>query len=115
MLMVWDLTPHDTDTQLDISSLDRPQPYVMALAYPHPLTSIDSHTSTSKELLISDCRGTVYITDWRSDPGLTSEQEAWRNSNVLELTDPHALSEASVGVSLSLSGSVAWRRDSPDM
>jgi hypothetical protein len=115
MLMVWDLTPHDTDTQLDISSFDRPQPYVMALAYSHPLTSIDSHASTSKELLISDCRGTVYITDWRSDPGPTSEQEAWRNSNILELTDPHALSEASVGVSLSLSGSVAWRRDSPDM
>lgn len=114
--MVWDLTPQIvTDTQLDIGSPDsRPQPTAYVMAYPHPLTSIDSHSSTTKELLVSDCRGTIYITDWRSDPG-ASDQESWRSANVLELTDPHALSEASVGLSLSLSGSVAWRRDSPDM
>ncbi|KAJ3788791.1 WD40-repeat-containing domain protein [Lentinula aff. detonsa] len=115
MLMVWDLTPHDTDVRDEIGSPDsRPQPTVYVIAYPHPLTSIDSHTSTTKELLVSDCRGTVYIVDWRSDPGAT-EQDSWRSSSVLELTDPHALSEVSVGLSLKLSGSVAWRRDSPDI
>ncbi|KAJ3761852.1 hypothetical protein EV360DRAFT_36960 [Lentinula raphanica] len=115
MLMVWDLTPHDTDVQDEIQSPDsRPQPTVYVMAYPHPLTSIDSHTSTTKELLVSDSRGTVYIVDWRSDPS-ASEQDSWRSSSVLELTDPHALSEVSVGLSLKLSGSVAWRRDSPDI
>ncbi|KAH7877767.1 hypothetical protein F5879DRAFT_970283 [Lentinula edodes] len=113
MLMVWDLTPHDTDTRIDPPD-SRPQPTVYAMAYSHPLTSIDSHPSTTKELLVADCRGSIYIVDWRSDPG-ASEQISWRSSSVLELTDPHALSEASVGLSLKLSGSVAWRRDSPDI
>jgi hypothetical protein len=113
--MVWDLTPQiTTDTQVEIDFSSRPQPTAYVMGYPHPLTSIDSHSSTAKELVVSDCRGTIYITDWRSDPGV-SEQESWRSSSILELTYPHALSEASAGLSLNLAGSVAWRRDSPDI
>ncbi|KAF5391849.1 hypothetical protein D9757_001626 [Collybiopsis confluens] len=116
MLMVWDLTPqnHSNSPRIDIGSPanDRPQPTAYVINYPHPLTSIDSHPSTTKELLVSDCRGTIYVVDWRSEGVF---EESWRNSNILELTDPHALSEASVGLSLNLSGSVAWRRDSPDI
>ncbi|KIK63831.1 hypothetical protein GYMLUDRAFT_71952 [Collybiopsis luxurians FD-317 M1] len=115
MLMVWDLTPQDTDidgrTDFGAHENERPQPTAYVMAYPHPLTSIDAHPSTAKELLVSDCRGTIYIADWRSEG---ASEESWRSSSILELTDPHAL-EASVGLSLSLSGSVAWRRDSPEI
>ncbi|KII88799.1 hypothetical protein PLICRDRAFT_110292 [Plicaturopsis crispa FD-325 SS-3] len=120
-LLVWDLQP-----RIDISSGQpsparspsfsttpsnpgsvRPQPTAYVIPFPHPLTTVDSHPSTSKELLVSDCRGSVFLTDWRSDP---SENSSRRHSSLVELVDPRALADAQ-----SVGGSVAWRRDTVDI
>ena len=114
MLMVWDLNPN-----LNIASPpspgqtppSRPQPTAYVITFPHPLTSVNSHPSTSKELLVADCRGSIFLTDWRSDPD-ENEQDAWRHSSVVELIEPRALADAASGLSNKWSGSVAWRRDS---
>lgn len=125
MLMVWDLIP-----PLDISSAmpsegssanddssspsPRPQPTAYAIAFPHPLTTVDSHPHSSKEFLVADCRGSVYLTDWRTDPNQT-EQGTWRHSIVAELTEPRAISNSLMGTSSQGSGFAAWRRDSADI
>jgi hypothetical protein len=123
MLMVWDLDP-----SMDISSVavqspsievspsppQRLQPTAYAIAFPHPLTTVNSHPSTAKEFLVSDCRGSIFITDWRSDPD-ESEQGNWRHFNLVELVEPHALSDAMTGFSVQWTGSAAWRRDTVDM
>ncbi|KAL7283116.1 hypothetical protein ACG7TL_002541 [Trametes sanguinea] len=113
MLMVWDLHP-----AIDIASPpfpgtsppSRPQPTAYVIKFPHPLTSVNAHPSTSKELLVADCRGSIFLTDWRSDPP-ENEQDSWRNSSVVELVEPRALADSLAGPSAQWSGSVAWRRD----
>ncbi len=59
---------------------------------------------------MADCRGSIFLTDWRSDPD-ENEQDSWRNSAVVELVEPRALADAASGLSNKWSGSVAWRRD----
>ncbi|KAG6865870.1 hypothetical protein C0991_010951 [Blastosporella zonata] len=118
MLMVWDLQPPvDTlspEPSPAFDDFDRPQPTAYVIAFPHPLTTISSHPSTSKEFLVSDCRGSVFLTDWRSDPQ-EMDQDSWRHSSLLELVEPSALSNHTLGLSSSWSGSVAWRRDTSDI
>lgn len=123
MLMVWDLNP-----SLDISSIPSPspgteglssppprsQPTAYVISFPHPLTTVSSHPSTGKDFLVSDCRGSIFITDWRSDPD-ESEQDSWRHSNIVELVEPRALSDALTGLGVQWTGSAAWRRDTVDM
>ncbi|KAK0459460.1 uncharacterized protein EV420DRAFT_268163 [Desarmillaria tabescens] len=123
MLMVWNLLPSvDTASMLvspvahsgTASPPPRAQPTAYVIAFPHSLTSINSHPSTSKEFLVSDCKGSLFLTDWRSDPD-DPDQDSWHNSSLVELVEPHALSEASLGRSLQWSGSVAWQRDSANI
>ncbi|KAG5645858.1 hypothetical protein DXG03_005200 [Asterophora parasitica] len=123
MLMVWDLHP-----TIDISSPrpspgnkndtpfppDRPQPTAYVIAFPHPLTTISSHPSTSKEFLVSDCRGSIFLTDWRSDPQ-NVDQDSWRHSSLVELVEPTSLADHAMGLSRHWTGSVAWRRDTTDV
>ena len=116
MLMVWDLETRVaagspgavSDREGDRSLLDRPQPAAYAIPFPHPLTSVSSHSLSSKEFLVSDNHGSIFLTDWRSDP----EEDA-RNLNVVELVEPRALSDAVSGIG-SL-GAAAWRADNADM
>ncbi|KAF9264935.1 hypothetical protein L218DRAFT_958100 [Marasmius fiardii PR-910] len=150
MMVVWDLYPthavpvrnsHRRAGSRSSSSSNasssraaggRPQPTAYVIPFPHPLTSIDSHPSTSKEFLVSDCRGSIFLTDWRSDVegGYThtgagageiqSPQNHWRpgsnsNRSVIELTDPHALSDSMMGLGNSFLGCAAWRRDTADI
>ncbi|TFK26364.1 hypothetical protein FA15DRAFT_667446 [Coprinopsis marcescibilis] len=117
MLMVWDLHPA-RDEPAEDSDLDTPPPRAQPTAYvipfPHPLSSISSHPLTSKEFLVSDCRGSVYLTDWRSD----SEdllQSNLRNSTLIELVDPSALAASCTGQSHRWTGFTAWRSDSLDV
>ncbi|PIL23681.1 hypothetical protein GSI_13430 [Ganoderma sinense ZZ0214-1] len=113
VLIVWDLSPN-----LNIASPpsptavlpERPQPTAYVINFPHPLTGVDSHPSTSKELLVADCRGSIFLTDWRSDPD-ENEQNSWRKHSVVEVVEPRALADAASGLSTTWSGSVAWRRD----
>jgi len=114
--MVWDLEMRATggspsagsDRVEDRSSLDRPQPAAYAIPFPHPLTSVSSHPLSSKEFLVSDNHGTIFLTDWRSDP-----EEDSRRLNVIELVEPRALSDAVSG--LGSVGVAAWRADNPDV
>ncbi|KAG6332255.1 hypothetical protein ID866_6835 [Astraeus odoratus] len=126
MLMVWDLNP-----TLDISSGivspvrlggddssettdTRPQPTAYAIAFPHPLVTVNSHPSSSKEFLVSDCRGSVFLVDWRTDPGQT-EQGSWRHSIVLELIESRAISDSLMATPFRGGAFTAWRRDSADI
>ena len=123
--MVWDLQP-----TLNITSAvpspgasgqnaspppnSRPPPTAYVIAFPHPLITVGSHPGSSKEFLVSDCRGSVFLTDWRTDP-LSTEQGSWRHSTLVELIDPHALSDSLLGKSYQNMGFAAWRRDNADM
>jgi hypothetical protein len=114
ILMVWDLetgaagSPSaGSDRAGDRSFQDRPQPAAYAIPFPHPLTSVSSHPLSSKEFLVSDNRGSIFLIDWRSGP------EEFRHSNVIELVEPRALSDAVSG--LGSAGVAAWRADNPDV
>ncbi|KAF5373005.1 hypothetical protein D9758_001760 [Tetrapyrgos nigripes] len=120
MLMVWNLRPdpsedenNDPSIDEDSPSFSRRQPTAYAIPFPHPLTSINSHPTSSKEFLVSDCRGSIFLTDWRSDP--VDAQDGWHQPNIIELSEPRALSDVSLGHALHLSGSVAWHKGSVDM
>lgn len=125
MLMVWDLhptvsissgAPSPAQSPLEgaaLLSMDRPQPTAYVIPFPHPLATINSHPSTSKEFLVSDCRGSIFLTDWRSDPQ-DIDPSIWRCSSPVELVEPYTLSDT-MGLATQCSGSVAWRRDTPDM
>ena len=124
--MVWDLDPvitirspgspdPETSGPSDPNTPStRPQPVSYVVQFPHPLTTVSSHPSTSKELLVSDSRGSIFLTDWRTDPD-ENVLDSWRNSSVIELVEPRALSDAVSGASQKWSGSASWRRDSVDM
>jgi len=114
--MVWDLETRTvggspsagSDRGGDRSVSDRPQPAAYAIPFPHPLTSVSSHPLSSKEFLVSDDHGSIFLTDWRSDP-----EEDTRRLNVIELVEPRALSDAVSG--LGSAGVAAWRADNPDV
>ncbi|CAL1703833.1 unnamed protein product [Somion occarium] len=121
VLMIWDLHPAITirspgspEITDDSNGSSRPQPTALPFSFPHPLASISSHPSTSKEFLVADARGSIFLIDWRSDP-TANEQTSWRNASVVELVEPRALSDAVCGVSKRWSASVAWRADSADI
>ncbi|KAF8055076.1 hypothetical protein FPV67DRAFT_1436831 [Lyophyllum atratum] len=63
---------------------------------------------------VAGCRGSIFVTDWRSDSGDVG-QEGWRHSSVVELVEPRALAEHSMGVARHWGGSVDWRRDTTDI
>lgn len=118
MLMVWDLNPSisiGSSNSLGSPSADptssRPQPTAYVIQFPYPLSSVCAHPSTSKEFLVADARGSIFLTDWRSDP----DQDSWRNQSVIELVEPRALADAVCGMPGRWSGGVAWRCDSVDM
>ena len=121
--MVWDLLPA-ADTELSSpppstmslspSPSSRPQPTAYVISFPNPLTSIRSHPSTSKEFLVSDCRGAVYLTDWRSDPD-EGDPGVLRHSSLVELIEPSALSVSCLGGPSQCSASVDWRSDVVDL
>jgi hypothetical protein len=119
MLIVWDLYPN-TEAPSSPTGIvaprsspntDRPQPTAYPIPFSRPLVSVCSHPSSSKELVVGDSRGSVFITDWRSEP----DESSWRRSSVVELVDPRAIADAMAGISGRSSGSVAWRSDNKDM
>ena len=122
MLMVWDLhpaadvelSPQPSAMSLSPSPSSRPQPTAYVISFPNPLTSIRSHPSTSKEFLVSDCHGAVYLTDWRSDPD-EGDPGALRHSSLAELIEPSALSVSCLSGPSQQSASVDWRSDAVDL
>ncbi|CAK5264077.1 unnamed protein product [Mycena citricolor] len=117
MLMVWDLYPTtETSGRLSRSpespglSEGRLQPTAYVISFPHSLVSVSSHPSSSKEFLVSDVRGSLFLTDWRSDPEDESD-EGWR---IVDLVEPYALASTVSGSSV-VGGWAAWRNDNPDI
>jgi len=125
MLMVWDLqptlnissgvpSPENSSRNTSSPPSPRPQPTAYVIAFPHPLITVNSHPGSSKEFLVSDCRGSIFLMDWRTDPVLT-EQGSWRHSTLVELVEPHALRDSLLGNSSQNMGFAAWRRDNADI
>ncbi|KAJ7684840.1 hypothetical protein DFH06DRAFT_1156822 [Mycena polygramma] len=118
MLMVWDLYPGiDTSSgsssessRMSRSSSPKP-PTAYVIAFPHPLAGISAHPSSTKEFLISDTRGSIFLTDWRSSDADDSDYESWR---LVELVEPYALAATSTGISVT-GGCAAWRGDNADI
>ncbi|KAI5900038.1 uncharacterized protein SCHCODRAFT_02606795 [Schizophyllum commune H4-8] len=119
-VLVWDLYPERIDdgsanAQMPEASMppeDRTPPTAYEISYAHPLTTLCSHPATSKELLVADTHGTIFMVDWRSDdPG---EPQPDRRT-VFELVQPYAMGDALIGNGDTTWTSVAWRRDTTDI
>ena len=124
--MVWDLYPSidlpspfhfqspSPDYALTPAPDSRPQPTAYVIPFPHPLSTIRAHPGTSKEFLVSDCHGSVFLTDWRTGPD-DNDDGSLRHSSVIELVEPLAMAAASMGSIRQGPVSIDWRRDAMDM
>jgi hypothetical protein len=119
-LMVWDLSPA---IELETSPMnhnrprtppERPQPTAYVIPFPYPLTAVISHPSSSKEFLVADSHGSVYLTDWRTDP-LESGEQSWRHHSLVQLIEPRVVADTMSGKIVHGGGSIAWCRDVVDM
>ncbi|KAF8633730.1 hypothetical protein AX17_004386 [Amanita inopinata Kibby_2008] len=116
MLMVWNLYPNVLipPLQQGLSShlASRLQPTAYVIPFAHSLTSINAHSSSGKNFLVADCKGSVHITDWSSDPHCQGEADI-RRSTVVELLDPPTM-VATAGATC-IFGSAAWEADDVDI
>ncbi|KAF8491930.1 WD40-repeat-containing domain protein [Gautieria morchelliformis] len=121
ILLFWDLLPASEGDMLSpspspaapsraLSPSSRPQPVAFAAPYAHPLHSVASHPSTSKELVVSDAQGSVFVVDWRVDPADEDPEERYRGLSIAQLVDPRALADARTGMPTVWGGSVAWQQ-----
>jgi hypothetical protein len=119
-LMVWDLHP---DVEMETSPIspnhspalqDRSLPTVYVIAFPYPLVDIQSHPTSSKEFLVADSHGSIFLTDWRTDL-IENGEQTWRHHSLVELVEPRVMADTMSGIMACGSGSVAWRRDAVDM
>lgn len=92
----------------------RPQPTALVIPFAFPLCSVSAHASTSKELLVSDSRGSIFLIDWRKDPN-DDKVDAFSHQNIIELVHPRTLADASSNIPKHLSGWAAWKTDDPNM
>ncbi|KAI9510383.1 hypothetical protein F5148DRAFT_1011012 [Russula earlei] len=124
MLMVWDLRPN-----VDIPSLPqsrspsspaaaspsaggaRPQPTAYVISFPHALSSVCAHASTTKDLLVADVRGSLALVDWRSDPSHAPTNAVWHHPRVIEFAAPRAIA----GGAGAFLASAAWQQANPDI
>jgi hypothetical protein len=89
-----------------LSPPERPQLVPFAVVYAHPLHSVVSHPSTSKELVVSDSQGSVFVVDWHVD----DEGDQYRGLSIAQLIDPRALADARTGMQTMWGGSVSWQQ-----
>ncbi|KAH8117143.1 hypothetical protein DFH11DRAFT_983710 [Phellopilus nigrolimitatus] len=123
-LIVWDLCPavnpavnsvveHEANEQFDSNISSHPivrQPTALVIPFSYPLCSVSSHATTSKELLVSDTRGSVFLIDWRKDPN-DIDEDILSQQNVIELVHPRILADAISNLPKYLSGCASWQRD----
>jgi hypothetical protein len=112
-LIIWDMRPPMPPTQDELDGYtplpaDRAQPTAFAHPFAYPLKSVDSHPASSRDLLVADAFGNIFMTDWRADN--TADAQAARRGNATELVHPRALAEKAAG-HLPRSASVSWRSD----
>ena len=115
-LLVWDLNPSvDVEcTPVMVNDTLTPPPRPTPTAYPihfsYPLTAIASHPSSSKEFLIADSHGSIFLTNWRVDG-----EQSWGSRSSVELIEPQAAADTLSGRMISGRGSIGWRRDAANM
>lgn len=128
MLMVWDLRPnvdilsaplspspppssraYSSDNQTGSNA--RPQPTAYVISFPHALSSVCAHATTTKDLLVADVRGSLALIDWRTDPSHASADAAWHHPRVVEFSAPRAIA----GGACAFPASAAWQQANPDM
>ena len=93
---------------------ERRQPTALVIPFAHPLVSVSSHPSTSKEFVVSDVRGSVYIIDWQKDPA-EDVMDSWHKYTVIELTHARTLADATINLTEAWSGCASWKPDKSDM
>jgi hypothetical protein len=98
--------PDDGQDEYTWQNSDRPQPTAFAHPYAQALKSVESHPTSSRDLLVADAAGNVVLTDWRIDDSLDPS----RKNVSTELGHPRALADKVAGLG-SRSGSVAWGSD----
>ena len=113
-MIVWDLYPNEDFYMESSDGTDRRQPTALVIPFVHPLVSVSSHPSTSKEFVVSDVRGCVYLIDWQKDPA-EDVMDSWHKHTVIELTHARTLADATVNMTESWSGCASWKPDNPDM
>jgi hypothetical protein len=132
MLMVWDLRPNvdipsipqsrslsrsrslspsSSSGASPLNASSRPQPTAYVISFPHALSSVCAHASTTKDLLVADVRGSLALIDWRSDPSHAQADAAWHHPRVIELAAPRAIA----GGAAAFPASAAWQQANPDM
>jgi hypothetical protein len=108
MLLVWDMHPPEPQSREDPGwtpmMSTRPVPVAFAHPQAYPLKSVESHPTSSRELLVADAVGNIILTDWRADESVELTQRS------TELVHPRALADKVTGL-LPKSGSVSWRSD----
>jgi hypothetical protein len=129
MLMVWDLRPNvdilsaplspsppshrarSNDSQTGGNGNARPQPTAYVISFPHALSSVCAHATTTKDLLVADVRGSLALIDWRTDASHASTDAAWHHPRVVEFAAPRAIA----GGACAFPASAAWQQANPDM
>jgi hypothetical protein len=125
--MVWDLRPNvdipsipqsrsrslspSSPPGASSTSSTRPQPTAYVISFPHALSSVCAHASTTKDLLVADVRGSLALIDWRSDLSHAQAEAAWHHPRVIELAAPRAIA----GGAAAFPASAAWQQANPDM
>jgi hypothetical protein len=115
--MVWDLNPEAEMETSPISPSHTPGrslPTAYVIPFPYPLVDVKSHPSSSKEFLVADSHGSIFLTDWRTDP-MDNGEQTWRHHSLVELVEPKVMADTMSGIMVYGAGSVAWRRDAVDM
>ena len=84
------------------------------ISFDYPLCSVESHPTTSKELLVSDSRGSLFLLDWRRDPNDPYDGSLY-HENTIELTNVKVTAAMATNLSKAITGSASWRRDEPTM
>jgi hypothetical protein len=105
------LSPSSSSGASPLNASSRPQPTAYVISFPHALSSVCAHASTTKDLLVADVRGSLALIDWRSDPSHAQADAAWHHPRVIELAAPRAIA----GGAAAFPASAAWQQANPDM
>jgi hypothetical protein len=81
------------------------------ISFPHALSAVCAHATTTKDLLVADVRGSLALIDWRSDLSHASADAAWHHPRVVEFAAPRAIA----GGACAFPASAAWQHANPDM
>ncbi len=103
LLLIWDLYPETELYEMSRAPSSSPSfpsnipcgpPAAWSMQLSRPLHTVLSHPDNSKEIVVSDDRGSIFIIDWRSDDDdrLSEGTTNTQRRIIAEYTDPGCLS-----------------------